>query len=303
MSYQLNKGETLERGVKRVVVEEINKALQTVKEAAANNPHQAVHAVRKSLKKIRAVVRLIRDEIGEAAYHTENTSYRDAGRHLSDIRDATSMIVTAEKLEEEYADRKLGEAFQVLHKYLEKHRDKLSKQLIEKENILEHVKSILVDVAGRIPGWDISENSFGAIKKDIKRVYRRGYQSFHKLQKKKNQTNEAFHEWRKGAKYLRYHITLIKKIWPSVLGLTSEEIHLLTDYLGDYHDLAVLEDTLHSKKITFKDAKAKAALKAMIEEQKKMLQDQSMVLGRKIYAEKPKAFVRRLKQYWKSAQK
>src|SRR5690242_12254472 len=43
---------------------------------------EAVHSARKSLKKARAALRLLRDGMSEAAYHTENAKLRDVGHVL-----------------------------------------------------------------------------------------------------------------------------------------------------------------------------------------------------------------------------
>ena len=48
----------------------------------------AVHEVRKSLKKIRAALRLVRPVIGDKSYRRENTCFRDAARPLTEVRDA-----------------------------------------------------------------------------------------------------------------------------------------------------------------------------------------------------------------------
>ena len=46
----------------------------------------SVHGARKDLKKLRSVLRLIREELGEEVYRTESQRYRDAGRGLGQSR-------------------------------------------------------------------------------------------------------------------------------------------------------------------------------------------------------------------------
>ena len=51
----------------------------------------AVHETRKSIKKVRALMRLVRTEPGES-YTAENAALRGTGRRISEIRDAAALI-------------------------------------------------------------------------------------------------------------------------------------------------------------------------------------------------------------------
>jgi len=47
----------------------------------------AVHEIRRTIKRFRAILRLIRDEIGYAAFYRENRFYRELSARLSPMRD------------------------------------------------------------------------------------------------------------------------------------------------------------------------------------------------------------------------
>jgi hypothetical protein len=64
----------------------------------------AVHEARKDLKKLRAVLRLVRDDLGDAVYRSENVRFRDAGRMLSGARDAHVRVETLAALRERFDD-------------------------------------------------------------------------------------------------------------------------------------------------------------------------------------------------------
>jgi CHAD domain-containing protein len=51
---------------------------------------------------------------------------------------------------------------------------------------------------------------------------------------------EAFHEWRKQAKHLRYTLETLEPVWPPIIRTLADEARTLTNYLGDDHDLTVL---------------------------------------------------------------
>ena len=68
---------------------------------------RAVHETRKALKRLRALVRLLREELGEQRFEREHAILRDAARRLAGARDAEVMVDTLDALLERHP-RKLG---------------------------------------------------------------------------------------------------------------------------------------------------------------------------------------------------
>lgn len=73
-----------------------------------------VHAARKSIKKARAGLRLLREALGEDRYQRENAALRDAGRCLAPLRDATSLREALSAFREQYPARLRGIDFAAL---------------------------------------------------------------------------------------------------------------------------------------------------------------------------------------------
>src|SRR5207247_1571238 len=86
------------KGVARIARREMDTALEQLSEAPDGPGDEAVHEARKCFKKIRAVLRLVRPEIGEVVYERENTWFRDAGRPLTEVRDAKILVESLDKL-------------------------------------------------------------------------------------------------------------------------------------------------------------------------------------------------------------
>ena len=63
-----------------------------------------MHEARKDMKKLRALLRLVRGELGDRVYAFENTCFRDTARELSGVRDADVMLATLGDLEERYGE-------------------------------------------------------------------------------------------------------------------------------------------------------------------------------------------------------
>lgn len=147
MAYRLKNKESIGAEIKRIAQEQTDKAIEQLTEeiksdnidsssnaAAVNERQEAIHDVRKRIKKIRAVVRLVRDELGKEVYKRENECFRDAGRGLSEVRDAQVLLETFNKLEKHFADFIKPEGFVDLQQILVEHHQSTCKRVLETEN-------------------------------------------------------------------------------------------------------------------------------------------------------------------------
>jgi CHAD domain-containing protein len=120
----------------------------------------------------------------------------------------------------------------------------------------------------------------------LKDIYRRGRRAL--AGARDEHSPEAFHEWRKQAKYLRYALETLEPVWPPVIRTLAGEARTLTDYLGDEHDLTVLRQHIGAGEL----------LRVLIGKRQTELRDKAVALGAKLYEEKPKHFIHRFAEYW-----
>src|SRR4051812_25656576 len=97
MALRLKANEPVNKGIKRIVCKELDKARDGLT-YSNSSVSKTVHDTRVHFKKIRAVLRLVRDDMGKTVYHLENNYFRDAARPLTKIRDAQVQIDTLDKL-------------------------------------------------------------------------------------------------------------------------------------------------------------------------------------------------------------
>ena len=297
MSYRLDKPKPLADEIKRITLEQIDKALPQLGDPG-DDRDEAVHDVRKRFKKIRACLRLVRDSIGGDIYHYENECYRDAGRVLAPVRDSTVDIETLNYLTSYFSDQLDEGVFDHLRQRLIERHKEISEQVLEEEKGLTRVKVTIEQARQRVNSWPIQAGGFQVIGKSLKRVYKRGYKGLRSAQE--DSTNENLHEWRKRVKYLWYHIRILKPAWKEILDEVADELHELSDYLGEDHDLAIIEQTFLKKPEWFRDERELEILLGMVKQRRNSLQVSAFPLGRKIYAEKPKDFVKRIQVYWRT---
>lgn len=263
------------------------------------DPHKAIHESRKTMKKIRAFCRLMRGEIGSKTYRKSNTFYRDVARQLSDARDITAMLDTLQHHQEDLDTPLSGQAFQDIKNHLTSRKAAVSRIQINKDKLLENVQEDLKKAEAIHAKWKVKHDDFSAFAKGIQKTYAQCQDAMKEALKKKS--TKSFHEWRKRCKYLRYEIDFLREIWPEPMKTLEKELHQLTDYLGDDHDLAVLKTYI--KSMPLEKNEAIAAMFALFDQKRKELQAQAKPLGKRILCESPDQFVSRLGSYWKHALK
>ncbi len=300
MGYYLEANEKLSAGIKRIALEEIDATLAELR-SPDMDPDEAVHEARKHFKQIRALLRLVRDEVGEMIYKRENICYRDAGRRLAPIRDRAALLETLDMLNTQFSGRVDADVFDYFREKLEAHHQKARRRFFEKEDVRNQVAAAVWAARPRVAHWPIARHDFSALSGGLMRVYRRGRKRMKKAYERP--MPETFHEWRKRAKYLRYQMYILGPIWEAPIYTLEDELHDLTDYLGDHHDLAELRRFI-TKKFDELDGSHEAVeiLIGLINQQCAALESNARTLGARIYAQKPKRFVRRIKAYWQAWQ-
>jgi CHAD domain-containing protein len=283
--YKLKTGEAVPKGIARIARGRIDHALDELEGRTDSSPEEAVHEARKDMKKLRAVVRLVRPEIGDQVYRRENDCFRDAGQELSGVRDADVMLATLAKLETEIPDAAAGD----LRQALEAHKIRTAAGTRKQASV--QVVEILTTARRRIGRWPIDDDGFSVVAGGLQRIYRRGRKDFRAA--RAEPTTENLHEWRKRVKDLWYHLTILRTAWPPVMDALADEAHALSEHVGDDHDLAVLLEWAEE------NAPASATeIAGPVERRRGELQASAFELGARLYADKPGAFMRRLEGWW-----
>ncbi|NBC18969.1 MAG: CHAD domain-containing protein [Bacteroidetes bacterium] len=292
MSYCFERESTVAENVRRIAHEQIDEARTRL--TATDDPDVAVHDVRKCLKKLRALVRLVRDEVGEDVYKRENACFRDAGRQLSGVRDAYVLVETMEHLLPHAA---APEAVAPIHDWLTEQYETLAAEHHDEDaQARATVDEALIAARERVDDWPIDTAGFEALRPGLHRVYRRGYAR--KADAEAHPSAERLHEWRKRVKYLWYHLRLLTPIAPDVLSPLVNDLDQLQEALGNDHDLAVLRKTLLDADNLPGHVAAYEALLLLINERRAALQNEARALGERIYAAPPDPFIERVEGYW-----
>ncbi len=295
MPYRLDSRESVEQGLRRCAREQLDGAIRELTEGVQADPLEAVHSARKALKKERSLLRLVRGALEPAERRRENHALRHSARRLSAARDAEVMIQALNDLSERYAGQVPERTFTAIRKQLTAERDPARASLLD-SGLAAEVADELKAVRGRIDEWRSRSGGWGAIKSGLDQSYRRGRRGLERAQTESSVEN--LHEWRKRTKDLWYHLRLLTPTSPGIVGGQAKDAHRLGDVLGDDHDLAVLRDRL--EETTGSITGDLDPVFGLIDHRREQLQEEALLLGRRLYAEKPNAFGRRVHRYWKA---
>jgi CHAD domain-containing protein len=285
-AYRLRGGEPLPEEIGRVARGRIDHAIDELRGKTNSTPEEAVHEARKDMKKLRALLRLARGELGEETYARENACFRDAARELSGTRDSDVMLETLGGLD---LPADLGWELRKLMQAL-----RARNGADDRETAADTAREILKQARKRVDDWPLQRDSFAALADGVERTYRRGRRSYRAALEEPGA--EALHEWRKRAKDLWYHHMLLRELWPPVMTAIGDEAHELSDRLGDDHDLVVLGAWVREH------GDAEPEFFEAVDRRRSELQEDAFALGARLYAEKPSAYVRRLNQLWSAAE-
>jgi len=294
-SYRLRTDEALPVGIKRIAVEQVERAIWQLT-TPKNDRDIAVHDARKCCKKTRAVLRLVRDEIGQDTYRRENALYRDAARELSALRSSAVMAETLDALRERFANDLPPDAFVgVKNGLMDMHRRAL-RTAVKKGNLLTEVAEDIRAGRDRLLHLSLETKDFSTLRQGLRRVYRRGRRAMHIS--KAEPTTANLHEWRKRVKYLRYQMRILNPLESVIVQALATDLDTLSDLLGLDHDLAELAVLVQSTPQLTSSKKKLKSLLVLIDRHRPELQAEAFALGARIYEEKPRVFVDRLEGYW-----
>lgn len=285
MSYRLDLADHPADALRRTANERLEHALGALGDAAPDERDAAVHTARKDVKKARALLRLHRSGLRRGGYRRENAALRDAARELSELRDARVLLDTVDALAEHFAGQRPAAAFDSLRVAIEAQPTAARS---DPDDAVDDGRARLSAVVRRVEDWDLRGDAAAIVAKGLRRSYERGREAAREAERRP--TDERLHDWRKRAKDLRHQQELLQDAWPKLLGAQAKAAKALADLLGDDHDLAVLTERMGGDP-------AFEELRELVEHRRADLQAEAFRLGRRIYAESPKRFTKRVTAY------
>ncbi len=276
--FRLRRKETVPAGIVRIAGGRLDSAVDELSGRAGHDTPEAVHEARKDIKKLRALVRLVQ------ADSSWNRRLRDTARRLAGRRDADVLLETLDELV------KRGD---VAKKSVRGLRKELAAEAGRKadDSQIRLAQAELTVARSEVNALAPRKDSFKTLRPGLQQIYGDGRAAYRAARKRP--TAENLHEWRKRVKDLWYSATILHSAWPAMMDELAAEAHVLSDLLGEDHDLAMLAERATGKK--------HKELRRAIGKRRARLRKRALKLGKRLYAEKPKGFTRRIGAAWETS--
>jgi CHAD domain-containing protein len=234
MSYRLHKG-SVRREVRRVARWQLKSALKTVLNVSEEDGNEAAHEARTHIKKVRALIRLLRPALGDAFYKRENRALRNAAARMSSVRDADAQLETIRKLMARSSTHRA--AFARIHAEM---IARLQPGL-EKCRHSKWCKQVAADIEcaiRRIDAWPLKRLKARSLRAGLKAACKNARRS---LANAREEASDAIlHELRKSIKDLWYDLRLFRANDPQPIKAMTRKLRDLGKRLGADHDLVML---------------------------------------------------------------
>src|SRR5271169_5665832 len=255
---------------------------------------EAVHEVRKALKRWRALLRLLAHALGEQADQMRAEA-RELMRALSSARDAQSAL-------DALADLRKGDvsfsptSLETISQRLTAIKDAAEQTGFTKD-MRDRLSRYLDYATLSLERWPLAAINFDTVADGLISTYRRARQLAPDNWAEADP--EHLHDLRRRVVEHRHQMDLMEPLWPRLGQVWAEEAQRLRNRLGACQDLAVFTGLTAPHQPL---APWRSRLTPLIEARRSAHLKAAARLAGRLFAEKPKAFRRRLSALWSARQ-
>jgi len=251
---------------------------------------EAVHEVRKALKRWRALLRLLARPLGEQADQLR-TEARELMRAVAGARDAQSALDALADLRK--ADLPFSaRSLETIRARLTELRDEAGATSFTK-GLRDRISRYLDYATLSLERWPLKAIDFDTVTDGLTSTYRRARQLVPDGWLESEA--EHLHDLRRRVVEHRHQMDLIEPLWPRLGKVWAEEAQRLRNQLGSCQDLAVLSGFTEPHQPL---APWRSRLTPLIEARRDAHLKSAARLAGRLFAERPKAFRRRIAALW-----
>lgn len=292
MAYKYKASESVEAGTRRILIEQCERAEQQL--SAAIDTTTGVHEARKCIKRMRALLRLVRGAVGDECWRAESSIVRDVGLRLSPLRDSDVAQQTINALAID-ATAPMQKALQQLGALIAQGSgqalDAASRQQVMIEAQVTIAAFRKTCEAFAVPGAmpHVIATGLGRAQRQCRARLQRA---------REEPTDERLHDLRKAVQAHWRHMLLLSGTWPDLMKARADEARALSVLLGEDQDLAMLErltEAAVDKGLRHPDA---ARIATACRKRRKALQKEALARADRLFLEKPRRFAAQIARAW-----
>jgi CHAD domain-containing protein len=259
---------------------------------------EAVHEVRKALKRWRALLRLLAHPLGEQADQMRAEA-RELMRALAVARDAQSALDALADLRKEATKADLPfspTSMETISQRLTTIKDAAEQTGFTKD-MRDRLSRYLDYATLALERWPLTAINFDTVADGLIATYRRARQLLPDNWAEADA--EHLHDLRRRVVEHRHQMDLMEPLWPRLAQVWAEEAQRLRNRLGACQDLAVFAGLTAPHQPL---APWRSRLAPVIEARRGSHLKTAARLAGRLFAEKPKAFRRRIAALWSARQ-
>lgn len=278
MALTLTRHPTLKTELPDVALSMLDAAREVMQDQALDL-NGRVHEARKHLKRARAMLRLLRPELGKDTCQRDDAALAEAMRILAGSREAAAESAVLDALVARSPRR------------LKKHADAFvtataagpAEAPPSGEQALERALEALASARQTVSGWALSRDDWSLVNDGFRRTAARAGRAFTRA--KQHGTPENLHTWRRRLKRHQYQLELLSPLRPKPIRARQRRAARATELLGEDHDLALLSNRLRELAPRPELKRACRALSKAIEARRAVVQRKALRLGAELHRE------------------
>jgi len=292
MSFRLKRDVSIASEIRRLVSTQLEVAISELRTVGDPESDEAVHDARRRVKKIRAVIRLVRPAL-DKRYKAVDRELKDVSRLLAPVADGQGIIETLDELAHRYRKLLPQRAVRSIRAGLRERSARIDHDT-NNRGLIRIAAETLRGERKHVKHWAIHGDGFQAIASGLEESYRRARDGMILAWSKPKASH--FHSWRRYVKDHWFHVRLLEDNCGNHLLAYQRRIEALDGVLGEYHNLVILREVLASDGYTSHRETARCL--GVVSRYQRLLRRHAESLGIRIYGEKPHHYVRRVERLW-----
>ena len=277
MAFQIHLHQDLQDEIQRLAQRQRGKCVAEI-QARRKSVQNVVHSVRKHIKRLRGLLRLVRQAM-PTQFRDEDHWFRDQARTIAESRDAVVLLNTLGNLRKQLHGKLTDERLADIRQGLQQLNFPQT-STDEQWQLLGHIAEKLKAAEQRVDAWSI-DGDLQILFHGFLKQYRKARRNMNAV--REDRTTEGLHHWRKQVKYHASHCHLLERVAPRKLRQRIKASHDLGVLLGEDHDLAMLSQIVAENPTLKLDDNTTKLLAAAIHQKRQTLQKRSFKLGRKLF--------------------
>ena len=257
----------------------IDTALDKINRPAAQRSED-LHSVRVTIKRLRAILRLIRPVISKVAFTRENAHLRKAARRLAFSRDTTIARKTLDALSRSVSRPDRLKAFGAALASFDEQAVPIS--AINKA--MKQVGRDLQQSARRLERLRIAQPGWKAVGPGLCKVYSQARRRM--VAALQTDDDDSYHRWRTRVKNLYHELRMLAPDASKQFGPLIACLKELESNLGSNQDIAMVITLLKKNPDAYGGTKNVGKVLKSLDKQSKKLRRKSRSLGKVIFAKK-----------------